>query len=120
MTEIDQLLGTWREEIPAEIEAMQPELAEKRAALLEAETADRRARAHQHALRARINGAIGDCTIAAALATRADNATRDTTSSAVVRLRNEIAAIEERIADHDTALQQIAWALQPVDVPQAA
>jgi hypothetical protein len=120
MTDIDQLLGAWREEILAEIATMQTELAEKRASLREAETADRRARARQRVLRARIVGAVGEGTIATALAMRADEATRDTTSGAVAKLRAEITVLEQQIADHHAALQQIARALQLSDMLEAA
>jgi chromosome segregation ATPase len=120
MTDIDQLLGAWREEILAEIETMQAELAEKRAALHEAETANRQAKAHQHALRARIAAAVGEGTIATALAMRADEATRDTTSGTVAKLGAEITVLEQKIADHHAALQQIARALQSDDMLEAA
>jgi hypothetical protein len=120
MADIDQLFGAWREEILAEITTMQTELAEKRAALREAESVDRQRKAHQHALRARINGAVGDGTIAAALALRVDEATRDVTTGPVAKLGAEITVLEQEIADHHAALQQIARALQCDDMLEAA
>jgi hypothetical protein len=65
--------------------------------LCEAENADRRARAHQRALRARIVGAVGESAIATTLAMRADEATRDTTSGAVAKLGAEITVLEQQV-----------------------
>jgi hypothetical protein len=103
MADIDQLLGAWREELLGEIAEMQAELAERRAALREAEITNRQTKAYQQALRARIAAAVGEGTIAA-LAMRADEATRDTTSGTVAKLRAEITVLEQKVADHQTAL----------------
>ena len=46
--------------------------------------------------------------------------TRDTTSGGVVKLRAEMTVLEEKIADHHAALRQIARALQPSDMQEAA
>jgi hypothetical protein len=106
-----QLLGTWREEILAEGEAMRSELAETRDALAAAEIADRAEKARQRTLHAR----IGAGPLANALALRLEATTKDVTSGLVARLRGEVAELERRVADCHDALEQIDRALAPPD-----